>query len=113
MICFYKGNQSNGIGLTVITPYGSEYTDAALRLLSASEQSVIMKLPNDTTFLDEIRGSIQIYKYLNKNASGAQDSFESIRRAKEDERLEKKDRIKIYIEEALKNAIFMSTEIRQ
>ena len=101
---FYKGNQSNGIGLTVITPYGSEYTDAALRLLSASEQSVIMKLPNDTTFLDEIRGSIQIYKYLNKNASGAQDSFESIRRAKEDERLEKKDRIKIYIEEALKNA---------
>ena len=101
---FYKGNQSNGIGLTVITPYGSEYTDAALRLLSASEQSVIMKLPNDTTFLDEIRGSIQIYKYLNKNASGAQDSFESIRRAKEDERLEKKDRIRIYIEEALKNA---------
>ena len=63
-----------------------------------------MKLPNDTTCLDEIRGSIQIYKYLNKNASGAQDSFESIRRAKEDERLEKKDRIKIYIEEALKNA---------
>ena len=101
---FYKGNQSNGIGLTIITPYGSEYTDAALRLLSASEQSVIMKLPNDTTFLDEIRGSIQIYKYLNKNASGAQDSFESIRRAKEDERLEKKDRIRIYIEEALKNA---------
>lgn len=101
---FYKGNQSNGIGLTIITPYGSEYTDAALRLLSASEQSVIMKLPNDTTFLDEIRGSIQIYKYLNKNASSAQDSFESIRRAKEDERLEKKDRIKIYIEEALKNA---------
>ena len=101
---FYKGNQSNGIGLTVITPYGSEYTDVALRLLSASEQSVIMKLPNDTTFLDEIRGSSQIYKYLNKNASGAQDSFESIRRAKEDERLEKKDRIKIYIEEALKNA---------
>lgn len=101
---FYKGNQSNGIGLNIITPYGSEYTDAALRLLSASEQSVIMKLPNDTTFLDEIRGSIQIYKYLNKNASGAQDSFESIRRAKEDERLEKKERIKIYIEEALKNA---------
>lgn len=101
---FYKGNQSNGIGLAVITPYGSDYTDAALRLLSTSEQSVILKLPSDTAFLDEIRGSIQIYKYLNKNASGMRDSFESIRRAKEDERLEKKDRIKIYIEEALKNA---------
>ena len=101
---FFRGNQSNSIGLIVLTPYGGEYTDAALRLLSASQQSVILKLPNDETFLQEIRDSIKIYKYLNKNASGAQDNFDSIRRAKEDERLEKKDRIKIYIEEALKNA---------
>ena len=101
---FFRGNQSNSIGLIVLTPYGGEYTDAALRLLSASQQSVILKLPNDETFLEEIRDSIKIYKYLNKNASGAQDNFDSIRRAKEDERLEKKDRIKIYIEEALKNA---------
>jgi hypothetical protein len=63
-----------------------------------------VKLPNDGTFLDEIRESIQIYKYLNKNAPGARASFDSIRRAKEDERIEKKDRIRIYIEEALKNA---------
>ena len=55
-----------------------------------------------------------VYKYLNKNASGAQDSFESIRRAKEDERLEKKDRIKIYIEEALKNAdIYAPEEVNE
>ena len=101
---FFRGNQSNSIGIIVLTPYGGEYTDAALRLLSASQQSVILKLPNDETFLQEIRDSIKIYKYLNKNASGAQDNFDSIRRAKEDERLEKKDRIKIYIEEALKNA---------
>ena len=43
----------------------------------------------------------QIY---NKNASGARGSFDSIRRAKEDERIEKKDRIRIFIEDALKNA---------
>lgn len=101
---FFKGNQSNNIGVTVITPYGGDYTDAALRMLSASEQSVIVKLPNDSTFLDEITESIKIYKFLNKNATGAGGSFESIRRVKEDERIEKKDRIRIFIEDALKNA---------
>jgi hypothetical protein len=101
---FFKGNQSNDIGVTIITPYGGDYTDSALRMLSTSESTVIVKLPNDSTFLDEITESIKIYKFLNKNASGARGSFDSIRRAKEDERIEKKDRIRIYIEEALKNA---------
>lgn len=75
-----------------------------MRMLSTVENSVIVKLPNDDTFLDEIAESIKIYKFLNKNAAGARGTFESIRRAKEDERLEKKDRIRIFIEEALKNA---------
>ena len=74
------------------------------RMLSAQEHSVIVKLPNDSTFLDEITESIKIYKFLNKNASGARGSFDSIRRAKEDERIEKKDRIRIFIEDALKHA---------
>ena len=73
-------------------------------MLSAQEHTVIVKLPNDSTFLDEITESIKIYKFLNKNASGAKGSFDSIRRAKEDERIEKKDRIRIFIEEALKHA---------
>lgn len=101
---FFKSNQSNDIGVTIITPYGWDYADSALRLLSAQESSIIVKLPNDGTFLDEITESIKIYKFLNKNASGARGSFDSIRRAKEDERIEKKDRIRIFIEDALKNA---------
>lgn len=101
---FFKGNQSNDIGVTVITPYGGDNLDAALRMRSMQEHSVIVKLPNDTTFLEEITESIKIYKFLNKNAAGARGSFDSIRRAKEDERIEKKDRIKIFIEDALKHA---------
>ena len=101
---FFKSNQSNDIGVTIITPYGGDYADSALRLLSAQESSIIVKLQNDGTFLDEITESIKIYKFLNKNASGARGSFDSIRRAKEDERIEKKDRIRIFIEDALKNA---------
>jgi hypothetical protein len=101
---YFKGNQSNDIGVTIITPYGNDYTDSALRMLSASESTVIVKMPNDSTFLDEITDSIKIYKFLNKNTDGTRGSFDSIRRAKEDERIEKKDRIKIYIEEALKTS---------
>ena len=101
---YYKNNQSNDIGLTIITPYGEEYSDSALRMLSSQGHAVIVKLPNDSTFLDEITESIKIYKFLNKNASGVKGSFDSIRRAKEDERIEKKDRIRIFIEDALKHA---------
>ena len=101
---YYKNNQSNDIGLTIITPYGEEYSDSALRMLSSQGHAVIVKLPNDSTFLDEITESIKIYKFLNKNASGDKGSFDSIRRAKEDERIEKKERIRIFIEDALKHA---------
>lgn len=100
---FFKGNQSNDIGVHIITPYGDDYTDSALRILSLQESNIIVKLPNDDTFLDEIAENIKITKFLNKN-TGIAKQYESIRRAKEDERLEKKDRIKIYIEDSLKNA---------
>lgn len=101
---FFRGNQSHDIGVTVITPYGGDYPDSALRMLSAQEHSVILKLPSDSTFLDEIRESIKIYKYLNKNTARTGSGIDSIRRAKEDERIEKKDRIRIFIEDALKHA---------
>ncbi len=101
---FFRGNQTHDIGVTVITPYGGDYPDSALRMLSAQEHSVIVKLPSNSTFLDEIRESIKIYKYLNKNAVRAGNGIDSIRRAKEDERIEKKDRIRIFIEDALKHA---------
>lgn len=99
---YFKGNQSNDIGVSIITPYGEDYPDSALRMLSVQEHSVIVKLPNDSTFLDEITDSLKIYKFL--NTLGARGSFDSIRRAKENERLEKKDRICIFIADALKHA---------
>ena len=77
---FFKGNQSNDIGVTVITPYGGDYADSALRLLSAQESSVIVKLPNDSTFLDEITESIKIYKFLNKNYPKQQRMNKSLQR---------------------------------
>lgn len=102
---FYKNIQSNDIGIRIITPYDEvEYTDATLRMLSSQESNVIINLPSDTTFLDEITESLKINKFITKQSIGLPKSFESIKRAKQDELIEKKDRIKIYIEEALKNA---------
>ena len=35
---YFKGNQSNDIGISIITPYGDDYPDSALRMLSAQEK---------------------------------------------------------------------------
>ena len=101
---YFKNNQSNDIGISIITPYGGDDSDATFRLKSASANEVIVKMPNDSTFLDEITESLKIYKYLNKNGADAKGVLESIIRAKTDEREEKKTRIRIFIEDALKNA---------
>jgi hypothetical protein len=102
---YFKNNQSNDIGIKIITPYNEqEYADAMLRMLSSQENNIIIKLPSDTTFLDEITESLKINKFITKQGVGLPKSFDSIKRAKQDELIEKKERIKIFIEEALKNA---------
>ena len=102
---FFKNNQSNDMGIRIITPYSElEYTDAMLRMLSLQETNVILYLPHDTTFLDEITDSVKIHKFITRQSIGLSKSLESIKRAKQDELIDKKERIRIFIEEALKNA---------
>jgi hypothetical protein len=102
---YFKNNQSADIGVRIITPYSDmEYTMEMLRMLSASENNVIVHLPNDTAFLDEITGMLKIGKFITKQGVSLAKNFESIKRGKEDERIEKKQRIRIFIEDAVKNA---------
>ncbi|MDD2476704.1 MAG: BREX system P-loop protein BrxC, partial [Dysgonamonadaceae bacterium] len=102
---YFKNNQSSDIGIKIITPYNDqEYSDATLRMLSSQENNIIIKLTSDTTFLDEITESLKINKFITKQGVGLPKSFDSIKRAKQDELIEKKERIRIFIEEALKNA---------
>jgi len=102
---YFKNNQSNDIGIKIITPYNEqEYVDSMLRMVSMQENNIIILLPPDTTFLDEITESLKINKFITKQGVGLPKSFESIKRAKQDELIEKKTRIKIFIEESLKNA---------
>jgi len=102
---FHKGNQSADIGVKIITPYSDmEYKDDMLRMLSISENNVIVHLPNDATFLDEISETLKITKFLTKQGTTLAKSFDSIKRAKEEERIEKIGRVRIFIEDALKHA---------
>lgn len=101
---FFKNNQNHEIGLHIITPYAGEYSDAALRALTLEEKSVIVYLPGDMTFLEELTEMIKINKFLAKNTTGDTRGFATIRQMKEEQRLEIKDRVRGLLEDAIKNA---------
>ena len=102
---YFKNNQSADIGVRIITPYSeADYKTEMLRMLSAQENNVLVHLPNDATFLDEITEALKIGKFITKQGTALAKTFENIKRAKQDELVEKKQRIRIFIEEAVKYA---------
>jgi len=104
---FFKNSQSADIGIHIITPYNDqEYQPETLRMLSGQSESenVLVHLPNDTAFLDEIMETLKISKFMIKQGVALEKNFGTIKRAKQDELNEKKERIRIFIEEAIKNA---------
>lgn len=102
---FYKSNQSANIGVRFMTPYCDLDTKPeSMRMLSTQEDNVLVVLPNDTTYLDEIKDCIQISKFITKNNASLSASYDSIKRAKQDELSGKRDRIRIFIEDAICHA---------
>ena len=102
---YFKNNQSEEMAVHIITPYhDQDYKTETLRMLSAQKPQVLVHLPGDATFLDEIIEQLKISKYLTKRGVELEKNFASIKRAKEDELSEKKQRIRIFIEEAIKHA---------
>lgn len=102
---YFKNNQTADIGVRIITPYSDrEYRPDMLRMLSLQENNVVVHLSNDATFLEEITEALKIGKFITKQGVSLAKSFEAIKRAKQDELIEKKQRIRIFLEEAIKNA---------
>ncbi|WP_414733327.1 BREX system P-loop protein BrxC [Acetobacterium carbinolicum] len=102
---YFKNNQSEEMAVHIITPYHEEdYKTETLRMLSAQKPQVLVQLPGDATFLDEIMETLKISKFMTKQGVALEKNFGSIKRAKQDELIEKKQRIRIFIEEAIKNA---------
>lgn len=110
-----RGQQNNEVGLRVITPYyeaGEDLTHQELKLMSARENNVIVKLPNDTTFLEEMEEILKIQAYLRiKGGTASTQAIEDIKTRKSGEVSERKDRVKTLLIEGLKTAeIFVNSE---
>ena len=101
----YKANQSYDIGLRVLTPwYEGGVEDSTLRMISGQGKEVLVALPNDDSFLTEMRAYLKIERFLRKNTSVQLAKYEAIKEAKRVEMRERNSNAKLYLTEALKDS---------
>lgn len=109
----YKSNQNCDIGLRILTPwYEGGMEDSVLRMMSGQGKEVLVVLPNDTAFLDEIRAYMKIEKFLQLNTSAQLSKYESIKESKRSEMRERNDNAKLYLTESIKEStIYVNGDI--
>jgi len=104
----YMSQPRSEIGLKIITPYhdvGVELTDQELKMMASRENNLIFKLPNDTSYLEEIEQILKIEAFLRrKGGSSTTEEIEEIKFRKAREVAERKERVTILLKEALKEA---------
>ena len=101
----YKANQNYDISLKILTPYSDEVAEeSVMRILSGQTECVLVVLPDDRTFLDEIRSALQIEKFIRYDATNTVTKFEAIKEAKKVEMRERNASAKLFLAESLKNA---------
>ncbi len=101
----YKSNQNYHMSLKIITPNSGEATDdMSLRLMSGTSQCVIVALPDDRAFLDEITMALQIEKFIRVDSTNGVSKYEQIKADKKLELRDHNENARIYLEEALKAA---------
>ena len=102
----YKSNQIYDFGLRILTPwYDGGTDDATLRMMSGQGREVLVLLPNDDEFLTEMRVYLKIERFLRKNTSTQLAKYETIKEAKRTEMRERNGNAKLYLTEALKEAV--------
>lgn len=101
----YKTNQNYDISLKILTPnYDLGMDETTLRMMSGQSKCVIIALPDDKVFIDEIRSALKIEKYLRLNTANVITKYEQIKEAKRVEMRERNANARIFLEESLKNA---------
>ena len=101
----YKVNQNNDITLKILTPNSDERADeTTMRIMSGQSNCVLVVLPDDRTFLDEIRTVLKIEKFIRYDATNSITKFESIKEAKKVEIRERNGAARLFLSESLKNA---------
>jgi energy-coupling factor transporter ATP-binding protein EcfA2 len=105
----YKANQNNDIGVHIITPAADIEDEITLRMMSGQGKEVLVVLPNDRSFMDEIQTYLKIEKFLRRNTTSALTKYESIKDAKRLEMRDRSSNAKVYLTEALKeSAIYVN-----
>ena len=101
----YKTNQNHDITLKILTPYSDEVSDeTTMRILSGQSNCVLVVLPDDRTFLDEITSALKIEKFIRYEAANGATKYEAIKEAKKVEMRERNTSAKLFLSESLKNA---------
>lgn len=111
----YKNNQNFEITLKILTPNSDEIADdMTMRMLSSQGNYVLVVLPDDRTFLDEIRASKQIEKFIKFDSLNSVTKYEQIKEAKRIELRERSAAAKLFLQESLKNAtIYVNGDVVQ
>ena len=102
----YKPTQNFDVGVRILTPasdYGTDET--TLRMVSGQGREVLVVLPDDRAFMDEIQRYLKIEKYLRLNTSSALSKYENIKEAKRLEMRERNANAKLFLTESLKDAV--------
>lgn len=101
----YKANQNYDITLRVLTPNSDEVADeTTMRMLSGQSRCVLVVLPNDRTFLDEISSALKIEKFIRFDATNTVTKFEQIKEGKKNEMRERNSAARLFLAEAMKEA---------
>lgn len=106
----YKGSSGYDLTLRILTPNSDEGSDEGMmRIISGQSNCVLVVLPDDRTFLDEIIASAKIEKFLRFDATNAIAKYEEIKIAKRTEMREHSTNAKTFLTDSLKaSAIYVS-----
>ncbi|OPX91092.1 MAG: hypothetical protein A4E52_00617 [Pelotomaculum sp. PtaB.Bin013] len=102
-----RGAQKEEIGIRVLTPMYArgDVAEPELKAMSMRERNVIVALPSDMSYIDEMEQALQIETYIRRNAGKVStDTVEDIKTTKTREGKQRVDRCKELIFEALKKA---------
>ena len=101
----YKANQNYDIGVHILTPAADIGTDeTTLHMASGQGKEVLVVLPDDRSFMDEIQRYLKIEKFLRLNTSSALPQYEMIKEGKRLEMRERNANARLYLSESLKDA---------
>ncbi|HHU54035.1 MAG TPA: BREX system P-loop protein BrxC [Clostridiaceae bacterium] len=109
----YKAKRNYELTLEILTPDSEESADEkTIRMHSYQSRSVLVVLPDNRAFLDEIISVLKIEKFLRYDSSNAITKYETIREAKRAEINEREGLARTCLEESLQNAsIYINGEL--